>query len=291
MLPYDLGMSKTEKHTYKIAGPATWELIRAAYLAGESAPALAARYGVSAHAIRKRITKERWTKRDFAAALEARGMASPFALQAPDYVEESVVREQARLAALEAAEAEEHAWVERVAAEESPSDIADALERRALAQAGAALVRGRASESRALAALAEQMRKRGDARVSAPARTQFVTTEPSRELSEEDRTDFVSEMFAKIAYIAGAMVHAPETAPGAFRDLIAQWRAANLGEGEADARAAAARVAEAQSHFLSGDWTATLPEEVRAHLRERWAREMARDAASAADDLDWGDET
>ena len=68
-------MSKTERQTYKIAGPATWELIRAAYLAGKSATTLAERFGVSTHAIRKRITVEKWTKRDYAAALEARGVS------------------------------------------------------------------------------------------------------------------------------------------------------------------------------------------------------------------------
>ena len=56
-------MSKTERQQYKIAGPATWELIRAAYLGGDSARSLAERFGVSEHAIRKRITVEGWTKR------------------------------------------------------------------------------------------------------------------------------------------------------------------------------------------------------------------------------------
>ena len=65
-------MSKTERQQYKIAGPATWELIRAAYLGGDSARALAERFGVSEHAIRKRISVEKWTKREYAAALEAR---------------------------------------------------------------------------------------------------------------------------------------------------------------------------------------------------------------------------
>lgn len=36
--PTIVSMSKTERQQYKIAGPATWELIRAAYLGGDSAP-------------------------------------------------------------------------------------------------------------------------------------------------------------------------------------------------------------------------------------------------------------
>ena len=67
-------MTKTERQQYKIAGPATWELIRAAYLGGESAWALAERFGVSEHAIRERISVEKWTKHDYALALEARGV-------------------------------------------------------------------------------------------------------------------------------------------------------------------------------------------------------------------------
>ena len=47
-------------------------MISAAYLGGESATTLAERFGVSTHAIRKRIWVEKWTKRDYAAALEAR---------------------------------------------------------------------------------------------------------------------------------------------------------------------------------------------------------------------------
>jgi len=93
-------MSK-QRQKYKIAGAATWELIRAAYLGGESAPALAERFGVNVHGIRKRITKEGWTKRDYAAALEARGV-TPSAKPKPNFIEEGVLREQVRVAAEDA---------------------------------------------------------------------------------------------------------------------------------------------------------------------------------------------
>ena len=52
---------------YVTASPETWSLIRGAYLAGASAPTVAARFGVSVSAIRKRAAREGWTKRDFAA--------------------------------------------------------------------------------------------------------------------------------------------------------------------------------------------------------------------------------
>lgn len=52
---------------YVSASPQTWSLIRGAYLSGLSAPTVAARFGVSVTAIRKRARREGWTKRLFAA--------------------------------------------------------------------------------------------------------------------------------------------------------------------------------------------------------------------------------
>src|SRR5690606_39366093 len=52
---------------YVSASPETWSLIRGAYLSGLSAPTVAARFGVSETAIRKRAGREGWTKRAFAA--------------------------------------------------------------------------------------------------------------------------------------------------------------------------------------------------------------------------------
>lgn len=167
-------MSKTERQQYKIAGPATWELIRAAYLGGESARALAERFGVGEHAIRKRITVEKWSKRDYALALEARGIVRE--KQKPNFIDEGVLREELRVAAeaREAAEqeAEMTSLVERIASAEDASDIAAAIERRALAQASAAMVQGRSKEAAALASMAEMMRKRAVAApvVAAPPR-------------------------------------------------------------------------------------------------------------------------
>lgn len=61
-------MRAKPKTTYVTASPATWELIRAAYLSGLSAPTAAARFGVSVGALRKRAQREGWTKRAFVAA-------------------------------------------------------------------------------------------------------------------------------------------------------------------------------------------------------------------------------
>lgn len=61
-------MKAKPKTTYVAASPQTWELIRAAYLSGLSAPTVAARFGVSVTALRKRAAREGWTKRAYARA-------------------------------------------------------------------------------------------------------------------------------------------------------------------------------------------------------------------------------
>jgi hypothetical protein len=48
--------------TYVRAGPRAWALMREAYLSGLSAPTVAARFGVSEAALRKRARREGWTK-------------------------------------------------------------------------------------------------------------------------------------------------------------------------------------------------------------------------------------
>lgn len=70
---------------YVAASPQTWELIRAAYLSGLSAPTAAARFGVSVGALRKRAAREGWTKEAFAraqGALPPAFAAAPAAAQA-----------------------------------------------------------------------------------------------------------------------------------------------------------------------------------------------------------------
>ncbi len=70
-------MKAKPKTTYVTASPATWELIRAAYLSGLSAPTAAARFGVSVGGLRKRAAREGWTKRAFVAGGGRLAPASP----------------------------------------------------------------------------------------------------------------------------------------------------------------------------------------------------------------------
>ncbi len=77
------GMKAKPRTTYVTASPATWELIRAAYLSGLSAPTAAARFGVSVGALRKRAQREGWTKRAFVAG----GPCATTAVAAPPPLE------------------------------------------------------------------------------------------------------------------------------------------------------------------------------------------------------------
>jgi len=65
--------------TYAKASPATWELVRAAYLSGLSASVVARRFGVTLSALRKRASREGWTK-----AAYVRAAAPPHA-PAPEH--------------------------------------------------------------------------------------------------------------------------------------------------------------------------------------------------------------
>lgn len=67
--------------TYALAAPATWALVRAAYLSGLSGPTVAARFGVSLSALRKRAQREGWTKTAY--ALTREGAAEPQASAPP----------------------------------------------------------------------------------------------------------------------------------------------------------------------------------------------------------------
>ncbi len=251
-------MSTKERPKYRFVGPATWDLIRAAYLAGESAPALAERYGVSTHAIRKRATQGHWTKRDYAAALEARGIEAPKPSGAKlniaeRYAANFTPREPAPVSAEPAAE------------------VADMLEQRALVQVGEALAKGRAADAKSLAALAEQMRKR-----AAEERQALAAKVEQEQLGAEQREHQVMELFGRVAQLALALLHQPTAAPAVFLRQIKRWREINLGEGEADAEARAAKIAASHAHYLSGAVENTMPEDVRAYMSQRWEETRAR---------------
>jgi hypothetical protein len=262
-------MSNPPRQTYKIAGAATWELIRAGYLAGDSARALAERYGVSEHAIRKRITIERWTKRDYAAALEARGLpareprsktlneAERFAAQyvaapAPPEPEHPFMELVAALKQASAVAEDAHEHARDAEAARPPLEQAEDLERRALAQAAAAVLKGRASDAKALGALAEQMRKRvADEKEAAAEIARAAAAEATRERQgEEERLVGNLRAALKLAY---CMVHNAQAAPAIYLDSVARVRREAFGEGTEESVERAYEEAQRARHYFGLD--------------------------------------
>ena len=122
-------------------------------------------------------------------------------------------------------------------------------------------------------AAAERWSKTAQRLSAAAAHTDAASAEAEEaaRLNQEEAEDMICDLFAKAAFIANAMVHAPMQAPAAFQTLVKLWREQNLGEGEADAEAAAAKQAAAQAAWLDGRMEETLPDYVRARMDKAWA--------------------
>ncbi len=116
---------------YHAAAPETWTLIRAAYLSGLSAPTVAARFGVTVSAIRKRAMREGWTKQALA---------------------------KTRAAAFDAPRADAADDPRRPPTRVDPM----ALARHALLSAAQALAEGRGAQARSLALAAETIARLND---------------------------------------------------------------------------------------------------------------------------------
>lgn len=75
-------MTRSDRLVRKVSDE-TWALIRSAYLSGLSAGVVAHRFGVSEAALRKRASRERWTKQAFAETRDAAAAAEPARRRAP----------------------------------------------------------------------------------------------------------------------------------------------------------------------------------------------------------------
>lgn len=135
------------RKSYKIAGPQTWALARELYLAGLPAPEVAARLGVSEHNLRKKATREGWSRRAHAELV--------LDVRLPKVGGDR--RPASALAASAPAPTPEHEPEFDVEAD--PAEAADALARRA---AGAAMA-GRTEQAQGLLKAAEGLRRAAEA--------------------------------------------------------------------------------------------------------------------------------
>jgi hypothetical protein len=72
------------RKSYKIRSQETWDLIRAAYLGGETARVVARRFDVTPWAIERRASRESWTKKAWAQARAAASAPPPEAGRLPE---------------------------------------------------------------------------------------------------------------------------------------------------------------------------------------------------------------
>lgn len=107
-------------------------------------------------------------------------------------------------------------------------------------------------------------------RLSAAAATIDAAEAEAQRLAHEEAEEMACFLFAKAAYLAHVMLHAPARAPAAFQGLIKLWREQNLGEVEEDAERAAAKLAASEAAYLDGRFDETLPDFVRERLNESW---------------------
>jgi hypothetical protein len=187
--------------TYRRAAPAVWALIRADYLAGLSGPTVAARFGVSVWALRKRARREGWTKARQAEIVAAVMGAAPLTPPGP--------------AALPAPLAEAEA---AVAALDPPMEIRPAdLARKALARAAEAVRRGEGLSALRLVRAGEAI-----ARLDGQIAPAFDDVD-RLEADHAARRDQTRLHVRSLALSLARLLLAGEPLPEPYADLEADW--------------------------------------------------------------------
>ena len=224
-------MKAHPRSRYVTASPETWSLIRGAYLSGLSAPTVAARFGVSETALRKRARREGWTKRLYAARATPwnlcagrAGTGASSGLSDPESPDPDAVTEAKLL----------EAWT-------SPMNIRpDDLARRALANAAHAVKAGEGLNAVRLARAAAEIARLNDL-------LDWAEADPAREEAAFEARQGMMRMFVReqALRLAQDMV-AGRALPPEYEDLKAEL--ARLDRVHADWSAEqAARYADAEA--------------------------------------------
>ncbi|MBD3836423.1 hypothetical protein [Brevundimonas sp.] len=196
--------------TYVRAGPQTWGRIREAYLSGLSAPTVAARFGVSVAAIRKRAAREGWTK----AAMGDASRAPSWRGAAPGPGGEAALPD--RLVAAEQPVVEAF----RIPLALHPRTLA----RQSLARAAHALREGRALDAQRMAHAAEAV-LRVEARVD-------WWPEDGEEIDDDGREALLVQFVRSIAVDVAVKLARGQPLPAAYADLAAEYADAMAGNGQ-----------------------------------------------------------
>lgn len=196
--------------TYVHAGPQTWGRIREAYLSGLSAPAVAARFGVSVAAIRKRAAREGWTK----AAMGDASRAPSWRGAAPGPGAEADLPD--RLAAAERPVVAAY----RVPLALHPRTLAH----QSLARAAHALREGRALDAQRMAQAAEAV-LRVEARVD-------WWPDDGDDIDDDGRDALLVQFVRSMAVDIAVKLARGQPLPAAYADLAAEYADAMAGNGQ-----------------------------------------------------------
>jgi len=215
-------MKAHPRTTYVTASPGTWILIRGAYLSGLSAPTVAARFGVSVTAIRKRARREGWTKRMFAAQITPWAGPKPDSAPAPEPAAPEPGSANGRLGLGSAGEeALLEAW--RAPIHIRPVDLA----RRTLANAAHAVKTGSGLNALRLARAAAEIARLDsllDFAIEDPARS-----DEQREALDHNMRLYLREQALELAHtlMTGGELPAPYVEARAELDRLTAVRAAD----------------------------------------------------------------
>lgn len=238
----------------KYRGPETWARARIAYEEGQTGPDVARRFDVGLANLRKKATKEGWTRRHAAERVEA------------------------ELAAASDSEADSGAFggtpTRRVPEAEPPLASPAQATAAAVARAASALTAGRATEALALLKAAEALsRASGAGGLEAEAdRPPAPEDEEARAIERRDAIEAVwAEVEARAAHMAGQMLADVCHVPADLSAFAYRWRAEVLGPG---CEAADKAQLMSRSNYLHkrywGEDGAMLPPEVTNADRRRW---------------------
>lgn len=205
---------------YRFRGPETWAAVREAFIAGETAAAVAARFGVTDGAIRQRANREGWTRKALAAVAEAptrrrATLAEASALRPPPSAGEAAPSSDpgdasgsgpARGGAPAAGATDPHALLDL-----------------ALRRAGAAMQAGRTEEALRMADLGDRLLGLAEE----ARRLRPLTLEQAAAVSDELR----QMVEAAADRTVRAALADPDAAPEPLRAWARAWRARHAGEG------------------------------------------------------------
>jgi hypothetical protein len=248
---------KSPRKPYAIVPPEVWPLIQAAFLSGLSASVVAARYGATVHAIRKRASREGWTKRDYARVLAARGEGPQPPERDPNAEAQGPVKPLGGEPPRGGADA----------AEGPPPDPRDVLAA-AVATASRMLMQGRGGEAQAMVRAAEGLVRLADLAAEVAARFEPVPT------SAEIFADITAKReadWAKIEQRARELLGDCNLPAGYTCDAF-RWRAQHLGPEAAEADRERARRGGWYDQVFEPDGSVISPEKERVENAREFAQ-------------------